>query len=652
MNEWSCNVCQRELKGACSDESPCCSSEQQCLGSSAAAGLCCPSVGRPSNTWGARCTSAKECTCGTGYESLRCVDIGDGRGPTCQKCRAGNEKCTSDDICCSGRCQDGTCLSTLGGACSPARGCGPGLRCLCGVCIEEPPGPSDKVPWGSAETKQCLCIAGTGDQNAKVVVYADNTYHCAVSACFPCAHGSDCAVTHSECRPDYKDTTESKLVTRCCGLADAICTKDEECCTGHRCQYNAQTKKSRCVIDSKANPTFCGSKPGCSPEGAACGSNSPGCCENAGLKCTNGVCAVGPETYRALGFEIFPCDSGLCVNSKPVYDIPLPVSSFGVPKALAVGPTTMVYVAAGGTKNQLIVIDMDPSVNKVKFVADLAEPPVTLDMTQVVGPEEVADLMVGGPGQVTHYVVNTFQSKVTAQKTLALPNGAAVAGLSPQRWPLLSDSRVTAVTSGGPPTTTNLLLSLDVNLNTPKVIKSVVVAQYGTPVDLVAGEDRVFYATSGTKPTLVSQLVGGSTPIGTASLQGTPNLVDGAALLPKPPYVLVTTRGDQSSEPRAWVFNPDTLKLAFVHSLAGDAVALQATAIGSSSWIATRTPNKVLTFNPNIAASPSEVLDLTQFGEPVAMIVKATGPASDPGNDPCGSDSCDWGTAMVHLVVR
>jgi len=121
----------------------------------------------------------------------------------------------------------------------------------------------------------------------------------------------------------------------------------------------------------------------------------------------------------------------------------------------------MVYVAAGGTKNQLIVIDMDPSVNKVKFVADLAEPPVTLDMTQVVGPEEVADLMVGGPGQVTHYVVNTFQSKVTAQKTLALPNGAAVAGLSPQRWPLLSDSRVTAVTSGGPPTTTNLLLSVD-----------------------------------------------------------------------------------------------------------------------------------------------------------------------------------------------
>jgi hypothetical protein len=348
---------------------------------------------------------------------------------------------------------------------------------------------------------------------------------------------------------------------------------------------------------------------------------------------------------------ITPCANpkGVCVEPDPAYAILLPVKDFGTPKAIAAS-ANYVFVVTEGTPNRLLAAD--PSVPKVKFAAKIDETPRTLDLTNLTGSlEEFADVVVGGVVQVSKYTVATGTGKLSNATHQLLP-GATVAGLAPHPLPTPAANVVSLVTNG---LSTDLLYRVDMNAPTIWPFKPSF-AGYGTPVDVDVGADAEYAVTDGTAPWLLRSQLGGKDFTKWVKLPGPPVAIHGAGLLRGAnDYVIVATRRAGTVAPTASFFNTPSLTDGLWAELAGDPVALSVTWIRATTWVATKSPDRIEVLDTHKLASGSfQTLDLGKYGTPVAMVVHAT-PACTQEAGPCGEppdDDTGFQSGFVHVVVK
>jgi hypothetical protein len=214
--------------------------------------------------------------CGDGVNSCcagwRCT------GGTCATCRWGGQSCATTGDCCSGTCQNGSCVGDLGGTCVSQAGCSRGecrdSRCQCAV-------------------DQILCNSGC-------VSYTDpNNCRGCGNVC-PTGTGRVCTVNGCVCDPQsaYPDECNGVCVNKSndrtnCGFCFYTCPRLDQVCSAGACGCPAgQTDCNGSCYDTRTSQNHCGMcNRGCPPSTEVC---TAGSC----------VCAAG----------LTRCPAGNCVN--------------------------------------------------------------------------------------------------------------------------------------------------------------------------------------------------------------------------------------------------------------------------------------------------------------------------------------------------
>lgn len=231
-------------------------------------GHCCP---------GAVCRRGKKgrgrCVCRPGLTQCgdHCFDGPNdprGCGPKC-------EVCPEETDCCNG-------------ACCPA-----GQRCCGGVCTDLT---SDNANCGGCTQE---CPAGLTCCDSRCRLFTDDPRHCGTCG-HACRRGEICANGQCVCRPGYADCGEGfcrdlQSDVRNCGACQAPCGSMQVCQAGQCvCQPGTQ-------ICDEAEPSNCGHA-----DSAICTSNQEcctgGCDEGRCYPCRGQLC-IRPEHTCCAGFE-------------------------------------------------------------------------------------------------------------------------------------------------------------------------------------------------------------------------------------------------------------------------------------------------------------------------------------------------------------
>ena len=201
-------------------------------------------------------------------------------GGTCATCVHGGQACTTTAECCSGTCQNGSCVGPLGGVCVSQAGCSQGEcrdgRCQCAV---------DQIWCNSGcvsylDPNNCrgcgnVCATGTGR------VCTANGCVCDPQSALP----DEC---NGVCVSKANDRTNCGACFNTCGRLEQVCNNGVCGCPGGMTECNGG------CFDTKTSQSHCGMcNRGCAVNGEMC---SAGTC----------VCATG----------LTRCPAGNCVNTQ------------------------------------------------------------------------------------------------------------------------------------------------------------------------------------------------------------------------------------------------------------------------------------------------------------------------------------------------
>jgi len=215
-------------------------------------------------------------TCGDGINGCcagwRCT------GGSCAACVHGGQACTTTAACCSGTCQNGSCVGPLGGVCVSQAGCSQGEcrdgRCQCAV---------DQIWCNSGcvsylDPNNCrgcgnVCATGTGR------VCTANGCVCDPQSALP----DEC---NGVCANKSNDRTNCGACFNTCGRLEQVCNNGVCGCPGGMTDCNGG------CVDTRTSQSHCG----------MC---NRGCAVN-GEMCSAGTCVCAPGLTR--------CPAGNCVN--------------------------------------------------------------------------------------------------------------------------------------------------------------------------------------------------------------------------------------------------------------------------------------------------------------------------------------------------